>query len=139
MPKSRQRKKPITQIDPHSLDATKSSSKPKSSRSVIRRFHTLLKTQARLKKDADKNKVALEETDRSIEELGGLGFYQRMSAIGQGNDRGGGSEKFFIGWLKELGSAKCKDSGEKKRYVAADLVWMTGFKFCIQTTRSRCS
>lgn len=34
--------------------------------------------------------------------MGGLELYQDMSATGQRKDRGGGSEKVLIGWLKEL-------------------------------------
>lgn len=33
--------------------------------------------------------------------MGGLELYQDMSATGQRNDRGGGSEKILIGWLKK--------------------------------------
>lgn len=38
--------------------------------------------------------------------MGGLEAYQRMSTIGQGSDRGGGSEKIFIGWMNELSVRK---------------------------------
>lgn len=38
--------------------------------------------------------------------MGGLEAYQAMSSIGQGEDRGGGSEKVFVAWLKELGVQK---------------------------------
>lgn len=34
--------------------------------------------------------------------MGGLAAYQRMSTIGQGKDRGGGSEKVLIDWLRTL-------------------------------------
>ncbi|THV08031.1 nucleolus protein [Dendrothele bispora CBS 962.96] len=104
MPKARKRKVPITTSS--DVPSSTSSSKPESSRLVIRQFHVLLKQQAQLQRllpsDPSKRKE-LEDVERKIEELGGLESYQRMSAIGQGNDRGGGSEKVFIGWLKERG------------------------------------
>ncbi|KAG7452881.1 nucleolus protein [Guyanagaster necrorhizus] len=102
MPKARKRKVPVTTTSNHSGNA--SSSKPQASRTVIRQFHVLLKQQAQLN-DAQK----LAEIQRQIDELGGIDCYQSMSAIGQGKDRGGGSEKVLIGWLKELGCG-----GQKK-------------------------
>lgn len=100
MPKARKRKVPVTSA---STSSTASSSKPQSSRTVIRQFHVLLKEQAKLTAAGSaKDAHALDEIQRKIDELGGIECYQSMSAIGQGNDRGGGSEKIFIGWLKEL-------------------------------------
>ncbi|KAJ3737365.1 nucleolus protein [Lentinula guzmanii] len=100
MPKSRKRKVPITSTG-STYDA---SSKPESGRTVIRRFHVLLKLQAQLQKaivhDSSK-KAELVNVENELEELGGLKNYQRMSAIGQGTDRGGGSEKMLIRWLKD--------------------------------------
>ncbi|KAK0448385.1 nucleolus protein [Desarmillaria tabescens] len=93
MPKARKRKVPVT-----TTTSTPSGSKPQASRTVIRQFHVLLKQQAQLK-DAQK----LAAIQRQIDALGGIECYQSMSAIGQGKDRGGGSEKVLIGWLKELG------------------------------------
>lgn len=47
--------------------------------------------------------------------MGGLAAYQRMSSIGQGKDRGGGSEGVLLGWLKELDKrASSKDKGKEK-------------------------
>jgi 25S rRNA (adenine2142-N1)-methyltransferase len=87
---------------------------------VIRRFHVLLKEKAKLENGqasaAKSAKIA--NIERDIRELGGLELYQRMSAIGQGEDRGGGSEKFLISWLKELRLAQTKtDTSRKLRYV----------------------
>lgn len=48
-------------------------------------------------------RAELAVVEQEIEQLGGLEVYQRMSSIGQGADRGGGSEKVLIRWLKELG------------------------------------
>jgi 25S rRNA (adenine2142-N1)-methyltransferase len=40
-----------------------------------------------------------------------------MSSIGQGNDRGGGSHKIFLSWLKEMGTFNDKVGKCKLRYV----------------------
>ena len=40
-----------------------------------------------------------------------------MSAIGQSSDRGGGSEKMLIGWLKEL-QVKPAEGSARLRYVS---------------------
>ena len=61
--------------------------------------------------------AAIEE---EINELGGLETYQKMSVIGQGNDRGGGSEKVLIAWLNELDYPECLGQS-KMRYVRLSL------------------
>lgn len=110
MPKARKRKAPVTV---HSHAERASSSNPHSSRTLIRRFHVLLKQQAHLQGTEDTK--SLEEVESAIEELGGLAQYQRMSSIGQGNDRGGGSEKVLISWLREMGMSS-RNNNEKLRY-----------------------
>jgi 25S rRNA (adenine2142-N1)-methyltransferase len=61
---------------------------------------------------------ALASINCEIEALGGLGEYQRMSCIGQSNDRGGGSEKVLIGWLKQMGWADAIGKEKQRhRYV----------------------
>ncbi|KAG6833489.1 hypothetical protein H0H87_006061 [Tephrocybe sp. NHM501043] len=99
MPKPRKRKLPIASVE----SASTRSSTALSSRTTIRRFHVLLKQRTQLQAartlDVDSTK-ALADVEDEIERLGGLEQYQRMSAIGQGTDRGGGSEKILIGWLK---------------------------------------
>ncbi|KDQ60602.1 hypothetical protein JAAARDRAFT_55330 [Jaapia argillacea MUCL 33604] len=108
MPKGRRRKNPIT------TNTEVTSSNPHSSRNIIRQFHCLLKRRAQLQKQQDTphNVQALADVEREMEELGGLKVYQRMSTIGQGNDRGGGTEKVLIGWLKELGFPRNNTSKE---------------------------
>ncbi|KAG7092191.1 hypothetical protein E1B28_008559 [Marasmius oreades] len=110
MPKVRKRKTPIT-----SSKSSTTSSTPESSRVVIRRFHTLLKRQSQLRnkligidnENANANTVQeLAEIQNEIDEMGGLNSYQRMSTIGQGSDRGGGSERVLIQWLKAAGLHK---------------------------------
>lgn len=99
MPKSRRRKAPITQ-DP---TRASSSSKPKSSRAVIRQYHLLLKAQAQPQDQEPQTPPTLGKPNKRVKHgLGELEHYQHMSAIGQGNDRGGGSEKVLIQWLKDL-------------------------------------
>ncbi|KAF9070415.1 nucleolus protein [Rhodocollybia butyracea] len=103
MPKVRKRKIPVT-ATVASTSNTSSSSKPEASRAVIRRFHVLLKRKTQLLKATDRDlarKTELANVEHEIEELGGMESYQRMSTIGQGTDRGGGSEKVLIRWLKD--------------------------------------
>lgn len=103
MPKTCQRRKlPVTLAEKHE------SSTPRASRTVIRKFHTLLKQQKNATGDT------LANVNREIEKLGGLDKYQRMSCIGQGNDRGGGSEKVLIGWLRQMGWADGKEKGKHR-------------------------
>jgi 25S rRNA (adenine(2142)-N(1))-methyltransferase, Bmt2 len=102
MPKgSRRRKLPVTVAGIYG-----SSSTPRTSRTVIRKFHTLLKQQKSAQGDT------LTSINHELEKLGGLEKYQHMSCIGQGTDRGGGSEKVLIGWLKKMGWGD-----QKHRYV----------------------
>lgn len=101
MAKAKRRKVPISKFAGTDII----SSKQKASRKVIRRFHVLIKNQAQLKRKNSLSASEVEQLDKindEIQGLGGLEWYQQMSAVGQSNDRGGGSEKIFIGWLKEL-------------------------------------
>ena len=105
MPKALKRKAPVTLSSTAQAGA---SSNPHASRTLIRRFHTLLKTRTRLRMRSSDPEAAqqLAEIEKEINELGGLEAYQRMSTIGQGKDRGGGTEKVLIGWLKEMSMAR---------------------------------
>lgn len=116
MPKARRRKLPITDTLKHTTSSTTS----RSTRTVIRRFHTLLKRQSQLNSQPRTVESAqeLRQIEDEIGELGGLSEYQRMSTIGQSKERGGGSEKVFISWLKQLNLADRKGKG-KMRYVHA--------------------
>lgn len=98
MPKARQRKTPVTRWETGAAS-------PSSSRSVIRQFHQLLKRRMQLQSaqaTVTSASQALADVDRRITELGGLECYQRMSVIGQGTDRGGGSELVLISWLNAM-------------------------------------
>jgi 25S rRNA (adenine(2142)-N(1))-methyltransferase, Bmt2 len=103
MPRTRRRKLPVTVSEKHG-----SSSTPRTSRGVIRKFHSLLKRQKTAEEDGD----TLVTVNREMEKLGGLEMYQRMSCIGQSSDRGGGSQKILIGWLRQLGWAKVDREGD---------------------------
>ncbi|KAL5490065.1 BMT2 [Sanghuangporus weigelae] len=125
--KTRRRKLPVTSPSLSSKgnvsDNESSSANPKSAARVIRRFHVLLKRKAQLERihTTTRRRSGIDETGRRESEsdlelelklkeiedemrgMGGLEVYQRMSRIGQGKDRGGGSEGVFIGWMKEMG------------------------------------
>jgi len=63
--------------------------------------------------------------------MGGLEAYQRMSSIGQGNDRGGGSEKVFIEWLTELGVPQAlKETGKKLRLLEVGALKPDNYQPC---------
>ena len=114
MPKSRKRKVPIVQVD----HGTTTASRPQATRTVIREFHVLLKRQAHLHKQATQDAQVtseLSQIQQRIDELGGLQRYQHMSAVGQKEDRGGGSHRVLISWLKDLGVHKEYDNGKKLR------------------------
>ncbi|KAI0078998.1 hypothetical protein K474DRAFT_1659699 [Panus rudis PR-1116 ss-1] len=122
MPKANKHKRkiPVTISTPAAATST-SSSNPQATRTVIRRFHVLIKRKAQLEKGLKDGKLPHAQTreelaaiEEEIQDMGGLETYQRMSSIGQGNDRGGGSEKVLIGWLNELGERQ-RAHQEKRR------------------------
>ncbi|PFH49097.1 hypothetical protein AMATHDRAFT_63745 [Amanita thiersii Skay4041] len=101
MPKSRKRKTPICGVVKPATQSTSSAS----TRATIREFHVLLKKRTTILNgdQAGYDGGTLKDIEKRIEELGGLETYQRMSVIGQGKERGGGSERVLIEWLKEVG------------------------------------
>ncbi|KAG9318141.1 nucleolus protein, partial [Chiua virens] len=135
MPKARKKKTPITSTERRHA-STNGSSNPQTTRTLIRRFHVLLKKQRQLQKNVSSvtNEEELGKVEEEIEQLGGLAAYQRMSSIGQGTDRGGGSEQVLIKWLVDMGFSKRDDKeplsllevGALKpdNYVSCSL-WMT--------------
>ena len=95
MPKARKnkRKTPVTSSGSSDLPAGTASRRPQATRTIIRRFHVLIKRQKQLQhllQDGDAKgsgpltsaRAELTEVEREIEELGGLAAYQRMSTIG---------------------------------------------------------
>ncbi|KAG1730599.1 nucleolus protein [Suillus lakei] len=125
MPRTRKKKVPIT-----STEKASSSNNPTSSRTVIRRFHVLLKKQGQLKNAPSTNVEALGEIEHQINELGGLATYQRMSSVGQGNDRGGGSEKVLIQWLIDMGLRK-RDNKGKLRLLEVGALKPDNYRTCM--------
>lgn len=116
MVRKRKVKTPITA--PSAARSSLDSAKPKATRAVIRRFHVLLKRRAVLQKRAagdGSTRLELQGVEAEIESLGGLEKYQTMSAIGQGKDRGGGSEAVLIRWLRDMGlDRSAKGKGKEK-------------------------
>ncbi|KAG1749101.1 putative methyltransferase-domain-containing protein [Suillus paluster] len=126
MPKTRKKKTPVTNT---SIDKASSSSNPHSSRTVIRRFHVLLKKQGQLKNAPSANAKELGDVEREINDLGGLAVYQRMSSVGQGNDRGGGSEKVLIQWLIDMGLRK-REGKEKLKLLEVGALKPDNYRTC---------
>jgi len=116
MPKAHKKKVPVT-FD--RTNVASSGRNPHTTRTIIRRFHVLLKRQEQLKREPSTTSHAseLKEIEKGIEEMGGLAAYQHMSDIGQGNDRGGGSEKVFIKWLTDMGFSKPHGTPNRRRWV----------------------
>jgi 25S rRNA (adenine2142-N1)-methyltransferase len=101
MPKAKKRKIPIAQTS-----YTTPSTNAQVCRKTINQFHILLKRRSQLENVQDPSPIQAEELAEIAEEiarLGGLEKYQQMSVNGQKDERGGGSEKIFIAWMKELG------------------------------------
>ncbi|CED83849.1 25S rRNA (adenine(2142)-N(1))-methyltransferase, Bmt2 [Phaffia rhodozyma] len=131
MPKIvKKRKAPITAAITASSTAlparnTPAGSSAHATRTLIRKFHVLLKRQAQLNLKVASSQTAssstgvlkgkgresdgigalrseLKEIEQEMEDLGGLEWYQRASALGQSKERGGDSSHVLVGWLKEL-------------------------------------
>ncbi|EJD02126.1 uncharacterized protein FOMMEDRAFT_109308 [Fomitiporia mediterranea MF3/22] len=127
--KTRRRKVPVTASSntKQTLKANTSSSSsanPRTSARIIRQFHVLLKRKTQLEKrharrlENSTEEEAIQREIRNVEDeiarMGGLEAYQRMSSIGQGKDRGGGSERVLVEWLTELGIGDEKGKGKEK-------------------------
>lgn len=98
MAKSRRRRKQAVTITPAPSTA---SNKSISGHHLIRRFHLLLKQRELLVSGSTSASYELDNVENEILSLGGLEAYQTISAQGQSEERGGGSEKVFVAWLKE--------------------------------------
>lgn len=110
MPKAKKRKAPIASTSAHS-----SSIDAQSCRNTIRKYHVLLKRRQQLAEGSQNatETTTLAEIEAEIERLGGLEKYQELSVLGQREERGGGSEKIFIDWMKELELHKISSSRNK--------------------------
>ena len=113
MGRSKKRKVPVT------TPAHKSIPKSLTTRSTIRQFHVLLKRRAQLETKPRTIEMTkeLEEIDQEMVSLGGLEQYQAMSVVGQSKERGGGSHKVLISWLRELHSPAGEDNKGTLKYV----------------------
>ncbi|KAF8589949.1 nucleolus protein [Ramaria rubella] len=110
MAKARKKKEPVT----NTLYGTaRRSNRSISGSHLIRKFHVLLKRrEVLLAGDSSSTSLELANIEDEIQNLGGLEAYQKMSARGQDEERGGGSEKVFVEWLKD-GREKCEDDSSK--------------------------
>lgn len=107
---SKRRKTPVTGT------GTKTRPSSTKTRSVIRKFHVLLKSRRRLEGRPD-NERELNVIDEKMSGLGGLDTYQRMSQQGQSAERGGGTETILIDWLKDIMKDDPVEEGQKLRWV----------------------
>lgn len=128
MPKARKKKVPITS---DGRDIVSPSSNPQTTRAVIRRFHVLLKKQGQLEHNpaTTSNEAELKKINEELASMGGLAVYQRMSSIGQGSDRGGGSESVLIKWLVNMGFSK-RDSMSKLRLLEVGALKPDNYTSC---------
>lgn len=116
MPKARKRKHPI--VAAASSSTSSASIAAQSCRNTIRKYHVLLKQRRQLENGTSSDKtLSLADIDRQLSGLGGLEKYQELSSLGQSEERGGGSEKIFITWMKELGAYRLTEGKGKVRCV----------------------
>jgi len=110
MVSSKRRKKPVT--------GTATESRPSSTktRSVIRKFHVLLKSRRKLERRSG-NGRELDAINGQMSSFGGLDAYQRMSKQGQSAERGGGTETVLIDWLKDIVKDDPLGDGQRLRCV----------------------
>jgi len=128
MARSRRRNVPIT-VNASSKQTTTSSLH---TRSVIRKFHSLLKSRHRIAHDANNpsRQRKLGEIDTQIDQLGGLDVYQHMSKLGQSTDRGGGTQKVFITWLNDLGLRPSHPAAPKLRLLEVGALTPNNYRSC---------
>ena len=108
MVSSKRRKTPVTRTE------TEPRPSSRKTRSVIRKFHLLLKSRRKLE-GRPGNGRELNAVDEQICGLGGLDAYQRMSQQGQSAERGGGTETVLIDWLKDIVKGDPLGGGQKLR------------------------
>ena len=106
---ARKRKQPVTSSSNHHTHRILSG------HDLIRRFHVLLKRRARLAAGTSSTSRDLAHIEDEINRLGGLETYQRISAQGQSDERGGGSHKLFIEWMLQE-DLKRKWEGKQNRF-----------------------
>jgi 25S rRNA (adenine2142-N1)-methyltransferase len=116
MPKAKKRKNPIVVVPPASTSSA--SVAAQSCRNTIRKYHVLLKQRRQLENGTSPDRMlGLAEIDQQLSALGGLEKYQELSSLGQRDERGGGSEKVFIAWMKDLDAHRPVGSKGRLRCV----------------------
>jgi len=107
---SKRRKTPVTGT------GTKVQPSSAKTRTVIRKFHVLLKSRRKIEGQPG-NGRELDAIDKQMSSLGGLDAYQGMSKQGQSAERGGGTETVLIDWLKDIVKDDPLGDGQKLRCV----------------------
>ncbi|KAF8969874.1 putative methyltransferase-domain-containing protein [Flammula alnicola] len=126
MPKARKHKNPIV-----SIAAPNTSIAAQSCRNTIRKYHILLKRRRQLENsNALGRAAALTAIEQQISDLGGLERYQQLSSLGQREERGGGSEKIFIQWMKELGVHRIPEGKAKVRLLEVGALKPDNYQSC---------
>ena len=108
MARSKRHKTPVTGT------GTKARPSSAKTRTVIRKFHLLLKSRRKLEGQPGNGKE-LDVIDEQIRSLGGLDAYQGMSKQGQSAERGGGTETVLVDWLKDILKDSPLGDGQKLR------------------------
>jgi 25S rRNA (adenine2142-N1)-methyltransferase len=83
--------------------------------------------------NAPEPQAALAEIEHQLSNLGGLERYQQLSALGQREERGGGAEKFFIQWMKELNVHRVRSRSEdstKLRLLEVGAIKPDNYRTC---------
>ncbi|KJA27479.1 hypothetical protein HYPSUDRAFT_35376 [Hypholoma sublateritium FD-334 SS-4] len=129
MPKTRKRKNPIVDVAP--ANTSSASTAAQSCRTTIRRYHVLLKQQRNLENSNDPSRtLALAEIKQELENIGGLERYQELSSLGQREERGGGSEKVLISWMKDLEIHALYKGKRKLRLLEVGALKPDNYKSC---------
>ncbi|KAF9475069.1 nucleolus protein [Pholiota conissans] len=130
MAKARRRKNSIVTAPPASTSSA--SVAAQSCRKTIRKYHVLLKKRRQLESQTAHGQVlGLEEIDEQLAALGGLEKYQELSSLGQREERGGGSEKIFIAWMRELDVHRTQEGKEKLRLLEVGALKPDNYKSCL--------
>jgi len=123
MASSKRRKTPVTGT------GTKSRPSSTKARSVIRKFHLLLKSRKKLEGQPG-NEKELNVINEQLSGLGGLDAYQRMSQQGQSAERGGGAETVLIDWLKDIVNDHPLGEGQKLRLLEVGALKADNYRGC---------
>lgn len=120
MPRAKKRRQPIVS---GANSSPNSSTAAQACRNVIRQYHVLLKRRKQLENDSQLHKQSLADIEDQIKALGGLERYQQLSALGQREERGGGSQKVLVNWMKELNLRRLYGAEHKLRSVCHYIIY----------------